>query len=392
MDERDNSPAAAFEEQVVEALRRLYEPAALARCALAEALLPSGSGLARGRTLREILVEAVEALNPGPEVPFRSAASRSYDAIRMRYVEGLTVEVIAKELAVSERQAYRDVGKGETEVAAWLWARRRSGAPAADVDSGPISQEISRLRLSPSETNLLAAAEAAKGAVGSLASRATVSIQLGPSLDVTALADAATLRQCLTAAMSYGIQAGARTLVAGACPAAEAVEVWLRWPAVDGGGAPRPLLATVRSLAKALAGDVRLEQTAGSVELSLRLPARRLHTVLVIDDNAGLRELFERYLSDSEWRSVGEADPEEGLRLAEEMTPSAIVLDILMPGADGWAVLSRLKSDPRTAAIPVVVCSVFNDPELAYSLGAVGFVAKPITRAKLLQALRSLRR
>ncbi|MHB0877944.1 MAG: response regulator [Anaerolineae bacterium] len=394
VDERGIPLPTSFEEQVVEALRRLYEPAALARSPLADVLLPASTDLARGRRLRELLVEAVETLNPGPNIPFRSTASRSYDAIRMRYVEGLTVEVIAKELAVSERQAYRDVGKGETEVAAWLWSRRPgSGHASQEADAGPISREISRLRQSPSETNLLLAAEAARTAVASLAGRAQVTVELGPSLDVTVPVDAATLRQCLTAAMSYGIQAGAHGLTVGACPAADSVELWLRWPAPEAGDlAPKALLATVRSLAKALGADLSVERAATSVELALRLPARRPDTILVIDDNEGLRELFERYLADSDWRPVGAAGPDEGLRLAGDLAPSAIVLDILMPGVDGWAVLSALKSDPRTSAIPVVVCSVFNDPELAFSLGAVGFVAKPVTRAKLLQALKLLRR
>jgi len=391
--ERGSPVPESFEAQVVEALRRLYEPTALARCALGDVVLRSDRGPGRSRALRELLVEAIEAMNPGPGVPFRSVACRSYNAIRMRYVEGLTTEAIAKELAVSERQAYRDVARAERELAAWLRSRRPPAGPVAEPSGADASEEFERLQLSPSDVSLMTAAEAAGRAVSSLAGRTGTSVELEASLAVKVLADSAALQQCLTAALSYGIQAGARCICVGASSDGDVVDAWLRWRRPDGGtAAPKALLGTARGLAKALGADLRLDESEANVELSLRLRACRLDTVLVIDDSAGLRELMERYLAGSDWRAVGVADPDEGLRLADELVPQAIVLDILMPGADGWAVLTQLKSDARTAAIPVVVCSVFNDPELAFSLGAVAFVAKPVTRAKLLQALRPLRR
>ncbi len=62
----------------------------------------------------------------------------------------------------------------------------------------------------------------------------------------------------------------------------------------------------------------------------------------------------------------------------------------MMPEMDGWELLQRLNTHPQTADIPVIICSVINDPDLAYSLGASLFLPKPVSRAGVLEALRQL--
>ncbi len=83
-------------------------------------------------------------------------------------------------------------------------------------------------------------------------------------------------------------------------------------------------------------------------------------------------------------------DGETGLRLAAELRPGAILLDILMPHVDGWTVLSRLKADPALSAIPVVVVSFVDERGLGYSLGAADYLVKPIKWGRLKQALDTL--
>jgi CheY-like chemotaxis protein len=72
---------------------------------------------------------------------------------------------------------------------------------------------------------------------------------------------------------------------------------------------------------------------------------------------------------------------------ARDTQPAVILLDVVLPVQDGWEVLAALRTDPLTAKIPVVVCSVLPDRELALSLGAIDFLAKPVTRVTLLQTL-----
>jgi len=115
-------------------------------------------------------------------------------------------------------------------------------------------------------------------------------------------------------------------------------------------------------------------------------------TVLVIDDEATVRDLMQRFLAKEGYRVVTASGGEEGLRLAQELAPDAITLDVMMPGMDGWAVLSALKADARTADIPVVMLTIVDDKNLGYALGAADYLTKPIDRDRLMEALAKFRR
>jgi CheY-like chemotaxis protein len=84
---------------------------------------------------------------------------------------------------------------------------------------------------------------------------------------------------------------------------------------------------------------------------------------------------------------VGASNGAEGLRLARELKPSAITLDIVMPETDGWQVLHGLKADPETREIPVLLLSVVDQKDLGYRLGAADYLLKPFERDDLLAAL-----
>ena len=110
--------------------------------------------------------------------------------------------------------------------------------------------------------------------------------------------------------------------------------------------------------------------------------------VLTIDDDPVARDLLARTLVRAGFRVVGAAGGEAGLRLARELAPALITLDVMMPGTDGWAVLGQLKSDPGLADIPVVMLTITSDRHLGYALGASEFLSKPIDRALLVKVLR----
>jgi len=107
--------------------------------------------------------------------------------------------------------------------------------------------------------------------------------------------------------------------------------------------------------------------------------AETASTVLVIDDDAPSRELLARFLGREGFRIVTASSGAEGLRLAREIRPRLITLDVLMPGMDGWSVLAELKADPELAEIPVVVVSITDDAALGYALGASEYLTKPWT-------------
>jgi signal transduction histidine kinase/DNA-binding response OmpR family regulator len=109
--------------------------------------------------------------------------------------------------------------------------------------------------------------------------------------------------------------------------------------------------------------------------------------VLVIDDDPSARDLLSRILAKEGFRVATAPGGEEGLRLARELHPVAVTLDVMMPGLDGWSVLSSLKADPATAQIPVVMCTILRDEAMAFSLGASDFITKPVDRERLVGLL-----
>ncbi len=112
-----------------------------------------------------------------------------------------------------------------------------------------------------------------------------------------------------------------------------------------------------------------------------------INTVLVIEDDPGARDLLTRFLTKEGYRVETAAGGEEGLRLARELHPDVITLDVMMPGMDGWAVLSQLKADPGLAEIPVVMLTIVDNKNLGYALGAADYLTKPIQRDRLLAIL-----
>ena len=115
-------------------------------------------------------------------------------------------------------------------------------------------------------------------------------------------------------------------------------------------------------------------------------------TVLVIEDDPNTRDLLKRFLSKDGFHVKTVAEGEEGLRLARELKPDVITLDVMMSGLDGWAVLTELKADPALADIPVVMVTFVDNKNLGYALGASDYLTKPISRQRLLAVLEKYRR
>ncbi|MBX3065616.1 MAG: response regulator [Anaerolineae bacterium] len=118
---------------------------------------------------------------------------------------------------------------------------------------------------------------------------------------------------------------------------------------------------------------------------------KSLGTVLVIDDDATVHDLMQRFLSKEGYHVESASNAEDGLIKARELHPDVITLDVMMPGTDGWTVLTQLKADAQLAKIPVVMMTMLGDQSLGYSLGAADFLTKPIEREQLVGVLRKFR-
>ncbi|MCB8965539.1 MAG: response regulator [Ardenticatenaceae bacterium] len=110
--------------------------------------------------------------------------------------------------------------------------------------------------------------------------------------------------------------------------------------------------------------------------------------VLVIDDDAIARDLIRRQLSKAGFHVFTASSGEEGLQLAEKLHPDVITLDILIPGMDGWSILSHLKAKPDLAEIPVIIVTMVDDKYKGFALGATDYLMKPIDREQLFTILR----
>lgn len=168
-------------------------------------------------------------------------------------------------------------------------------------------------------------------------------------------------------------------------------------------------LAITRRFCEMLGGDVLVESTYGQGStFIIRLPAdsRALKTpnilpetateisdtgknkLLVIDDDPTVRDLIKRFLAKEDWQVITAVSGEEGLRLAHEMRPNLITLDILMPTLDGWGVLKSLKADPLLADIPVIILTIMGQQDLGQVMGAVDYLTKPINQEQLVKLLK----
>jgi len=173
-------------------------------------------------------------------------------------------------------------------------------------------------------------------------------------------------------------------------------------------------LAISRHFCRMMGGDITVESEAGKGStFTIQLPAEVAGpvtprepgaeetssprpdsgpTLLVIDDDATARELMQRFLATEGFHIVTASSGPDGLRLAKELKPDAITLDVLMPGMDGWAVLTALKGDPELADIPVIMLTIIEEKSMAYALGASEYLTKPIDRSRLTAVLERYRR
>lgn len=110
--------------------------------------------------------------------------------------------------------------------------------------------------------------------------------------------------------------------------------------------------------------------------------------VLVIDDDPAVRDLVSRYLVKEGFQVQTAGTGEEGLEIARRTHPEAITLDLLMPGIDGWSVLTQLKADPALANIPVVILTILDNKDMGYTLGAADYLTKPIDQQRLVSVIK----
>ncbi len=396
------------------ALRHLYDPDALGRSPLVALF-----GLDAERdplALQRALLGAIEALRPQGSLPRQARAWRAYRALYHRYGEQFTQAEVARALGLSKRQMHRQEIDALQALAAHLWAKydlqaetvvqglapRRAPVPPRTESPTPSrEEELRRLEASLPDDSamadevLLAALRVADPLAQGL--RVRLEWDLPAALSSVAV-PRSLVRQAVLNALTAAIRAvpgGCVHVLAHAGRARLHIEIQPSGAGQVYDATGQPLdenLEMARRLMTLCGGS--LEVAAGEDEdrerpyrVRLVVPSAIERTVLVIDDNEDALRLFERYLAGTHYEFVGTRDPQRLLALASKLRPEVIVLDVMLPGIDGWELLGNLRQDPDTQGIPVVVCSILPEEPLALALGAAAFLRKPVSQVDFVTAL-----
>jgi CheY-like chemotaxis protein len=396
---------------VHDALNKLYDSPNLQRNPLAEALAgPEITTHQRSQNLRRILLNAIRAIRPERGVPAQSPDWRAYRILELRYIDGLSTAEAMEQLAYGRSQFFREQARMLEQVVDVLWDKLQQiptapqFTPPFALDEPTRDDPDSYEQIAQSEIELLAAQTTwQKVALNPLidqlhsvidplahAKGITVSYHINHQIIVDH-ADRVFLRQvmlntvaaALTVAGEKGISIGT---IAG--PRTHSIIVRAERMGTEGASMPQRLgLDVARGLMTAMHGTLVVTETPEAWEAKLLWPAATTFRLLLIDDNAGFADLFRRYLAQRPWQVIHAHDGTEGWQLIAETQPTVIMLDVMMPKEDGWEVLIALQAAAETRTIPVVICSVLNEPDMAVALGARGYLTKPVSQLDLLHAL-----
>jgi CheY-like chemotaxis protein len=350
------------------------------------------------------LAEAIRALQPAPVAPAGGRSRQEYDVLHHRFVLRLTQEQTAEALSLSVRSVQRIQREAIHELAKRLWERQlpAGGAgPPASSDSATgdwhAQAELELASLRRSDPNSAAdVAQALQGLqeLGSaLTSNPAVRLQVAhvqPGL--VALAHPTALRQMLIAAIARL----ARTMASGdirvyAVLDDGSVKITLTAPVgVESGARPKAGDLTRDILAPA-GSSVEASVEHGHIYLYLRLPSTGEVTVLAVDDNPDMLHFYRRCAAGTPYRVIHATSGREAQERIKANPPDILVLDVMLPDVDGWKLLMQWHEDPATRAIPVIICSVVREEELAYSLGATHYLMKPFRPQQFAEALNRAR-
>ena len=389
-----------------DALNHLYDLDYMSKSPLASQLAVRGEGVARGGALLRLLQEGIQAMQPDEGVAGDAHQARMYQVLQNRYIERLTQAQTAKRLGLTDRHIRREQKAAILALADWL-ARTHGLDRVESLEGDDEDDEIAARDDVDREMSWLAdslgeqTCDVAKAIADSFEVAEGLASERGLALRVSneeGLARAAipetVLKQVLLNMVSSAI----------CLPGASEMRVLTRslgpHIALDLRGAQLRWIEDELAISRQLLSTFGAELvTMGRQEaLAPRILLNRADRVLIlaVEDNLDTLKLWQRYLRNTRFQLVGLADPRRTMERASEIGPDLLLLDVMMPGIDGWGLLRQVRQHPDTAQIPVIICTVLPQEQLARSLGASGFIRKPIKgnafRAQLERQIAALAR
>jgi CheY-like chemotaxis protein len=347
------------------------------------------------------ILQQIQALEPDPDAPRDARSRQVYEILHLRYVQGLTQQRTAELMNVSVRHVNRLQKEAVHALVVSLWERSRPGGREARSDGedrtgvqasswrSQVEREILSLQRSGAHPT-----SDVEQAIDRVLSLKDVIIP-NPDLDI----EVAFIQPKLTVAVHpsvldqmliMAIRALARHVSTGPIRVFASLKDGNAAITMTGAlgteGAP-----TEHDLAQNIliftGASVGVDVDGGHIFLRIGMPSVSKITVLVVEDNADIVRFFRRSTAGTKYRIVHIGKGQKVFDAVETVAPDVIVMDIMLPDVDGWHLLMRLHENPATRSTPVVVCTVVREEELALSLGAALYLAKPVRAHQFTEAL-----
>jgi CheY-like chemotaxis protein len=360
--------------------------------------------------VQSAIIQEIEDLHPDSDVPRGAHGRRVYDVMYHRYVLKLTLEETAELLGLSVRHLNRLQRDAVHSLARILWERSRAREPlegdraesrrmqyagaempraqAADWRSQVDRELVSLTSYAPDVVSDVG--DVIDGVLqlkSALTSTDHVSVELGlVHPNMVAAIHPSVLRQILIAAL--------RRLARHTSTAV--ITIFAR---LEDGNVKIALTGSIATEDRFTKSDlIRDILTPEGVSVQVHMESNHLFlwievasvgrtTVLVVDDNPDMVRFYRRSTEGTRYHVIHAAQGQHLLETIEVAAPDAIVLDVMLPDVDGWQLLMHLRETHATRAIPVIVCSVVREEDLALSLGAALYLPKPVRRREFIQAL-----
>lgn len=413
-----------FAKLVQDALNRLYDSPYLQCHPLTKLLVDAkGSRVESSQDLRRLLLHAIRTRRPQAGTPAQAVDWRYYQILELRYIEGLSPAEVMAQLGLSKSQFFRDQAHILDALVAALWAHYRQttvgGAATASsteigVGAEPRVQRddlahaaVERLRTEAKWQSIHVGSllEELRILVEALAQAKQVKLQFDIRHALAELVvDRVMLRQTLLNVITYAlseIQFSALS-VSTFCEAQQTgIAVVATLTAEKSARHKLELrqgmgLHISAELMTAMGGALTVKTTQRGDwtaylvwprSVDLIASANRPRSLLVVDDNTEFAHLCRRYLAATQWQVTGAGGGVEARQRINEQLPTVLLLDVMMPTEDGWELLMAFKAERTTQHLPVIVCSVLEEAELATALGANAYLTKPLSQQTLLRAL-----
>ena len=399
-----------FVEWVRDALKSLYDSPYLASHPLVDLLVqPENRTSRRSQDLRKVLVSAIQAMKPGKNHPPDSRDWRSFLILEQRFIVGQTTAEVQQQLNISRSLMYQEQAYALETLVNRLWDTYAANLSLMDAD---ISTSLSSKEQTPDTEilRLLADANWEKIDVNSLIrdlqpmmsaliNNSSVSLVYHLEIPIIVpIADRVLMRMLLMGLIGDLVQNSTDAIITlstfsesrqkGLHISRSVVPQKVEYenPASD----ERFSTETYNRLMRAMGGELKFDTSNPGERWLVWDDTLHQQTLMLIDDHLEIEELFNRYLSGSNWRVVAAPSGESARKLLETIKPDVIFLDVILPQEDGWELLQAFRVDPQMIDIPIIVCSVIYEPHLLETLGATEYMSKPVTQTELYRMLRKV--